>query len=74
MPPSKQSKQEQIDKLDDLIKVLEERLAIFCESELKTICARTLVQMNSTIAELSEQHRKLYELLGLTFQDIEYPI
>jgi hypothetical protein len=71
MPPKKQDNKN--DKLDELIEKLEERLSIFNENELKERCAKLLVDMKYTIAQLEEQHQKFYELLGLTYQDIHYP-
>lgn len=67
----KQDKQK--DKLEELIDKLEERLAIFNESEMKKIFQQKLVEMNETIQTLYDQHQKLYELLGLTYGDINYP-
>jgi len=73
MPPKKNDKAVQADKLDELIDKLEDRLSIFNESELKNRCAKILAEMNTTIRLLEEQHQRVYELLGLTYQDIHYP-
>ena len=71
MPPKKENTKKE-EKLDGLINKLEERLAIFNESELKKVCLKTLVEMNKTIEELTEQHRHFYEILGLTWGEINY--
>lgn len=71
----KQTKKQekQTDKLDQLIDKLEERLAILNENELKKLCQKLLVEMNESIQTLYEQHKHLYDLLGLTYGDINYP-
>ena len=76
MPPKQkqqQPKQDKNDRLEELILKLEERLAIFKESELKQLCSKVLIDMNKTMEELQEQHQKIYRLLGLTYSDIVYP-
>ena len=69
MPPKQN---EQTKKLEELIERLEDRLAIFNESELKQRCAKVLVDIHQSLELLESQHQKLYELLGLTYADIHY--
>ena len=72
MPP-KQKKEQDHNKLDELMERLEKRLAVFDDNELKKHCLKTLVAMRETIEQLEQQHRQFYELLGLTWGDINYP-
>lgn len=67
MPPKKEIK---TDKLDELITKLEERLAIFNTNELKRVLLKDLVRLKDLIAEFEEVHSHLYDLVGLTYQDV----
>lgn len=70
MPP----KQKQIDeKLEQLIEKLEDKLAIFDENELKTVCLKHLIKMKGLLNEMEEVYSQIYHCLGLTYQDINYP-
>lgn len=68
MPPKKQELP--INKLDELIVKLEERLAIFNTNELKQVVLKDLVRLKDLIDELGELHSHLYNLVGLTYQDV----
>lgn len=68
MAPKK--KEVQIDRIDELITKLEERLAIFNDGELKKVVLKDLVKLKDLIAELGEVHSHLMDIVGLTYQDV----
>lgn len=60
-------------KLEQLIDRFESCMVRIDPDDLKNKARQLLIDMNKTIETLTEQHRQVYELLGLTFGDIEYP-
>ena len=73
MPPKKQKQEDQQRRLDDLIMTLEDKLAIFNESELKKIIGRDLILMKTLMHRLEEIHTRIYRNVGFTWSDVEYP-
>jgi len=69
----RKSKEEREDKLEELIQVLEQRLSIFDENKFKEICKQHLITMKNTIQQLEGEHIKLYELLGISWNEIHNP-
>ena len=69
--PTKDKKTLKIDeKLEQLIDRFENSMVRIDPDDLKNKCRQLLIEMNKTIDTLTEQHRQLYELLGLTYGDI----
>lgn len=66
----RKSKEEREEKLEELIQILEQRLSIFDENKFKEICKQHLISMNKTIQQLEGEHIKLYELLGISWNEI----
>lgn len=69
----KEQKPNNTEKLQELIDKLEERLAIFNESELKKLVKDDLLKIKTTMDQLEETYRHMYDVLGFTYQDINYP-
>lgn len=72
MPPKK-SDTTKADRLEQLIERLEDRLTILCEPELKKTCLKHLIAIKNSMTDLDDQFTELFELLGCTYQDINYP-
>ena len=70
MPPKQQEKNNA--RFEELILKLEDRLSIFNESELKKVVARDLVVMRDLLNQLEEVHTRMYENVGMNYQDIHY--
>lgn len=72
--PTKEKKNLKIDdKLEKLIDRFETCMIRIDPDDLKNRCTQLLIDMNKTIENLKELHCQLYQLVGLTYGDIEYP-
>lgn len=60
-------------KLEQLIDRFETCMVRIDPDDLKNKARQLLIDMNKTIETLKDQHHQLYELVGLTYGDIEYP-
>ena len=69
--PTKDKKTLKIDeKLEQLIDRFETSMVRIDPDDLKNKCRQLLIEMNKRIDSLTELHRQLYELVGLTYGDI----
>lgn len=66
----KKTKEQQDNRLEDLINILERKLAIIDEKKMKELCLQSIIEINSTIRELDEKFDKLNDLLGISWGDI----
>lgn len=70
---AKEKKPSNTEKLDELINKLEERLAVFSESELKKLVKDDILKIKQTMDDLQHHYDHLCDVLGFSYQDINYP-